>query len=234
MQRRPELFPRPRGRLHWEPPLAQDDLRKLAHACERAGREQYILESKEELIETASAIRAGEQPTTEGVKTEAFPILNREWLAWLDNHGPEFRDRLKNASTLRSHVNHRINADGAALLAAPRLYPRAQAPELQELAQNIQQCRQDWFALSADGGILPPFFCATLRGQSMAVALQQSGQNLYRLVAEDIDIWFQPLGDVVGQMVWRLGGPTCVDQVALTLVQLLPRRSYLLTVSESF
>ena len=67
----------------------------------------------------------------------------------------------------------------------------------------------------------------------MAVALQQSGQNLYRLVAEDIDNLFQPLGDVVGQMVWRLGGPICVDQVALTLVQILPGRSYLLTVSES-
>ena len=230
LKRRPDLFKRPRGALHWETGISAADMQALSFAGDAAGADEFVAEHKDELVEEAARQRASVVAPTDAALNESFPILNREWLGWHDKHHDMFRGLLKDAPISRSLFNQRVYVDDEALPAAPRLYAKPHRAPPADWEQKLQQSRQGWFALTFNGRPRIPFFCGTLRSESMAVVLHEAGDNVFELRCDDVSELFQPLATAVGDMLRRSAGPVSLVQLVMSIVQVLPPRTFRLEV----
>ena len=99
-------------------------MRSLVHIGNDEEAQQFVDENKDRFKQAAAAIRATALAIDGNHLSEIFPVLNREWLSWLE-HSPHFADLLNTAGPERTSVNHRVHADDAAfppaLLGLPSL-----------------------------------------------------------------------------------------------------------------
>eukprot|EP00973_Karenia_brevis_P059409 8270427-Karenia_brevis.AAC.1 len=194
-------------------------MRALTWAGDAEAANHYITMHKAELTQRAAAVRATAKAAGKHRLSEVFPVLNREWLSWLEDSQATFNDLLRNAGQARARINHRVHAEDASLPSAHRLYPKTTHPPSCDWLRKVAQCRQGWFCLSSQGLLLAPFFCATLTGESLVVCLRQVGENRFQLDCHDIEELFQPVQVIVDSIGDDAPGPIVVDKLDLQIVE---------------
>jgi len=233
---RPDLFKRPRGKLHWETKISEEQMKALVAPGDAAAADEFVREHKDELIKCSSNIRKEALSPSTVSLSSTFPILNKEWLTWLGDHDQAYRDHVKGSGLARAPLNHRLYVEDASLPPDPRLNPVASLPSSTEWQKKIQQCRQGWFCLVEHLGSPPvmslglPFYGVTLHGQTLAVLLQKIGENQFRLDLHSVADSVRPLDALLGQMELHMEGRISVDALEMTLVHALPHRIFILTV----
>ncbi len=116
LARHPDLFPRARGRLHWQLDVNDQDARSLrAGSADRAlGRErlrEYIENNRASLEAELAVLRdQAERPFSPGASM--WPPTKGAWLAWLDSHEDHFRATLRACREgRRRSLNHRLDPE---------------------------------------------------------------------------------------------------------------------------
>jgi hypothetical protein len=120
LERRPELFPRARGKLHWEV-VSRAEQKVIVHNGGAGELNEYIEANRAELENELSARRdvIKHKATAEA----AMPITQNDWLKYIVEHDEAFSQLIQSASRRRRSVSERLGADPE-WGEVPRIYPR--------------------------------------------------------------------------------------------------------------
>ena len=86
-QRRPEMVPRPRGKLWWELGIAREDMQRLAHLGDALALRAYVEDNKEDLQREAQAKVADAKNTLVRLDSSSSPYTQQECLVWMESNG---------------------------------------------------------------------------------------------------------------------------------------------------
>jgi hypothetical protein len=121
LERRPELFPRARGKLHWQLDVSRADQKVIVNEGDPAALSKYIEENKEQL-EAELSSRKNAMKHKAAAKA-AIPMTHDDWLKHIVDNDEEFSELLQSASKQRRSVSERLRADPE-WGEVPRIYPR--------------------------------------------------------------------------------------------------------------
>ena len=135
IMRNPSLFPRGRGRLHWQPAIPRQQRRQLTHRGQPEALQAYCETNAESLRMEAQVLRndAKRGPL---VGSNELPVSNKEWLQWLDKHHDLFNQTMKVATETRQKEYSKRLEPVPGLIGLSRLRPRARS--LPPWAQKIK------------------------------------------------------------------------------------------------
>ena len=162
-QRRPEMVPRPRGKLWWELGIAREDMQRLAHLGDALALRAYVEDNKEDLQREAQAKVADAKNTLVRLDSSSVPYTQQEWLVWMESNGERFRELVRTAHVARSVLNQRI-MPMEELPMARRLQACEIAHEEYCWAKKLVQCGSgvaslQWLA-SGERTTVVLFFCS--------------------------------------------------------------------------
>ena len=109
LERRPELFPQARGKLHWE--TRQPKRRKRLRSNRPLQRllEEYVKENEEELEAEAVRRHVRAQKGLVGGRVTSWPATRAEWLRWLQREQSKYDTALQSVKAgVRRAVNVRM------------------------------------------------------------------------------------------------------------------------------
>jgi hypothetical protein len=121
LERRPELFPRARGKLHWEEDVSTAAQKVIVHNGGAVELNEYIAANREELENELSARR--DSIKHKATADAAMPISHSDWLKYLDENDEAFQELIQSASRQRRKLSERLGADPE-WGEVPRIYPR--------------------------------------------------------------------------------------------------------------
>jgi hypothetical protein len=121
LERRPELFPRARGKLHWEEDVGSAEQKVIVNECGAVELNEYIEANREQLENELSSRR--DSIKHKAAAEAALPITQNDWLNHIVENDESFSELIQSASRQRRSTSERLRADpdwGE----APRIYPR--------------------------------------------------------------------------------------------------------------
>ncbi|CAK0898523.1 unnamed protein product, partial [Prorocentrum cordatum] len=124
-QRAPELFKRPRGKLHWERGITDAEASATVQPADKQRQNEYMRDHGEALKAEAAEVRRRAEALLARLQNEApvMPVTNSQWLQWLQDNDSTFREHLANATAQRRPLNARV-APWADVPDGPRLLPQ--------------------------------------------------------------------------------------------------------------
>ncbi len=179
VMRCPDLQKRPRGRLHWEQPVAAEDMGRTSHMGDMDALAAYVAENNDALEAEAAALRGGAAAAQRAWDPERMPMLNKEWLSWLDENSSLFAGLLREATARRRNVSHRLSGGPDSSQALPRIFPHTPKVPATQWAEKLMQGRKGWFALGAGAEVRVVMFFCGLGRQGYGHVLQKEGAKVY-------------------------------------------------------
>ena len=110
LERRPELFPQARGKLHWEKTQPKRRKRFRSHRPLQRLLEEYVEEHKEELeAEAARRHACAKQSIMASTHVTSWPHSKVEWLRWMELERATYDKALQSVKAgVRQAVNVRV------------------------------------------------------------------------------------------------------------------------------
>lgn len=125
LERRPDLFPRARGKLRWETGVSNQDMRALVEPRSASSNaealREYIAANRDELQRELA--RRRDDARFEALQAQPVPYTSEEWMQFLVNNDAHFRDLLRTSEARRAPVSHRIHGRTTMAEAVSRFYP---------------------------------------------------------------------------------------------------------------
>ena len=109
LERRPELFPQARGKLHWEKTKPKRQKRLRSHRPLQRILDEYVEENKDELEAEAARRHALARKGLLGDRVTSWPATKTQWLRWLEREQATYDTALQSVKAgVRRAVNVRV------------------------------------------------------------------------------------------------------------------------------
>ena len=152
-QERPDMHPRARGQLSNVLAHSAAARKDIVHAGDKDAFEAYVVDNRERLEEKARAVRASAMANDRLLRTDpSIPVTNAQWVRWLDSHGNDFQEAMKEGAGRQRKGGLRVSG----YLRMPevaRLGPRVhRSEELVAWVAKLRHQQGNLFLIAEDTG----------------------------------------------------------------------------------